>query len=169
MEFYTVTEVQKDLGVSIQTIYKKLKSDRYKDDMYKDHIIKIKGVTKISSELYEEFKIAYGIDKPNLESVRRVDIEEEIALNEFKFQEKIELLENINKLQENRILFLEDENIDLRKMLHKNIDIINQEQQLNLKALSNTEQILYQKRLELTEKNKENSKEKTFFQRIFSS
>ncbi|MGL4762097.1 MAG: hypothetical protein ACRCWG_11675, partial [Sarcina sp.] len=80
MEFYTVTEVQKDLGVSIQTIYKKLKSDRYNDDMYKDHIIKIKGVIKISSELYEEFKIAYGIEKPSLESARRVDIEEENAL-----------------------------------------------------------------------------------------
>ena len=169
MEFYTVTEIQKDLGVSAQTIYKKLKGDRYKDDMYKDHIIKIKGVTKISSELYNEFKIVYGIDKPSLNSIRRVDIEDEITLNELKFKEKIELLESINKLQENRILFLEDENVDLRKMLHKNLDIINQEQQLNLKALSNTEQILYQKRLEIAAKNTENIKEKTFFQRLFSS
>jgi predicted transcriptional regulator len=167
VEFYTVTEIQKDLGVSLQSVYKKIKTDKYKADKYKNHIIKIKGVMKVSSALYKELKIDCGIEQPHL--VKIVETKDEIALNELKFKEKIELLESINKLQENRIEFLEDENVDLRKMLHKNLDIINQEQQLNLKALSNTEQILYQKRLEIAAKNTENIKEKGFFQRIFSS
>ncbi|WP_297436871.1 hypothetical protein [uncultured Clostridium sp.] len=160
MNLYSIAELEETLQVSKQTIYKKIKNEEYKDQ-----VMKIKGVTKVSENVLNKLKIEFGIDKPDIK-------EDEISITEddkedLILREKITSLENESKMLKTRITFLEDENIDLRKLLHKNINMVDQEQQLNLKALTSIEELSKEKKL-LVEAHEKEIKNKSFFQKMFS-
>lgn len=146
--FMTVEEIATELGVSKQTIYKKIKNPSFKDFLYYEN-----GVKKISEE---GVNILKGRN-PNDEIIER-QLKE---IKELK-EEKKALLNTVN--QQNQIILEQNQIIINSQQLEK------QAMENTKAALTSVEKMLLEKREELDKRKvhfENKSIKRSFFKRFF--
>lgn len=130
---YTVEQVAKELNISKQGVYKKLKAK----EEFKEYITVIDGIKHISEEGLKSLK-GEPIDKKYEELLQLIKLKDE----------EIERLGEDNKR-------LREDNKRLMLLLEQQNQIILNSQELQKKALNNTELLLLEKREELKRRREE--------------
>ena len=144
---YKVSEVVKELGVSRQTVYKKLRKEAYKP-----YIVDIDGVTGVTQEGLLMLKGIKDIDsyvtgeKDMANNIEVIGITDGVS----KLQE--ELIDSLHKQLEVKDKQLEEKDIQINNLLK----ITENGQILQKMILSNTEIKLLAYREELEERRREN-------------
>ena len=144
---YKVSEVVKELGVSRQTVYKKLRREAYKP-----YIVDIDGVTGVTQEGLLMLKGIKGIDldvKYEKEVGNNIEVTG-VTNGVSKLQE--ELIDSLHKQLEVKDKQLEEKDIQINSLLK----ITENGQILQKMILSNTEIKLLAYREELEERRREN-------------
>lgn len=146
---YKVSEVVKELGVSRQTVYKKLRREAYKP-----YIVEVDGVTGVTEEGLLMLKGIKDIDSgvADVKEVGNNTEVTEVTNGVSKLQE--ELIERLHKQLEVKDKQLEEKDIQINSLLK----ITENGQVLQKMILSNTEIKLLAYREELEERRKENQK-----------
>ena len=150
---YKVSEVVKELGVSRQTVYKKLRRDNFKK-----YIVEVKGVTGITEEGLQLLK---GVEHKEIEEV---DCKEDCKAEDTKSISSLQqnLINNLNKqvLQLEQQLNIKDIQIKEKdKQIAELIKLTENSQVLQKIILSNTEIKLLAYREELEIRRQETKKD----------
>lgn len=163
---FTVSQLQKELQVSKQAIYEKLKQDKYKA-----YVSNIKGVKVISKEGVKYLKEAYGIkddlniDDKEVEKIKNKEIFQIQGNKEYikSLKEQIDLLKG-------QVEMLDKQNNKLLELMDQQNKLLLNSQKLQEKSLTNVELILIDKRMQLEQRQKDYiNKRNSWFSKLFTN
>ena len=144
---YKVSEVVKELGVSRQTVYKKLRRE-----VYKPYIVEIDGVTGVTEEGLLKLKGIKDIDSDVVNENEGCNNTEVTGVTSVVSKLQEELIDRLHKQLEVKDKQLEEKDIQINSLLK----ITENGQILQKMILSNTEIKLLAYREELEERRREN-------------
>ena len=159
---YTVKEVANQLGISRQAVYKRINKESFKE-----HLIIVgdsKHISKQGFQLLKEGSIK------NKEIIEELNLDTDKKFNELQTMDTrlIDTLNSVIISKDEDIKDLKEENKKLLNIMEQQNQLLHESQQLQQKALSNTEMLLVQKRYELLIRAQEieDNKKKSFRERL---